>query len=308
MREALFAVFLLVAACSASVLPQGLVNDTEPMKSTDPGLLPGSEPEMPGAEQENEGAEPEQAESEQAGPEQPAKEPGPKGREADQEQAWPLTEAQYSEMCPAPKGQVPVRTTYGSSFIEYYEVQGSFEGPYWKWRDHNATKLLSLRCYRDGEKDGPAVDWDRNGLVEKELFYKDGGLNGPYRVWSNGVLVEELAYADDEYDGVWSAWTDEGVPKWVKSYKNGDRHGIWKTYYPSGALRDEQEYIGGEKTQNYRLYSEEGWLVTEREGRLEGNRFTGTIISWQEPVNGVRQGEKCTMRQGEKVSCETVAG
>jgi len=71
-----------------------------------------------------------------------------------------------------------------------------------EWKIYNISKEYSLTVkgqYIDGEKDGIWVTHNEKNILVDETSYKNGKLNGPYKVFDKeGKLIEKGIYKNDE--------------------------------------------------------------------------------------------------------------
>jgi len=302
------AAFAFVASCAYITMNKDATSDDAspvklPESITDQTGEPETPeiPEPPEPEQpvESEPQEPEPQEPEQ--PEEPA-EPAPV--------TDPQTLSDYETLCTTEPTMTAthIEQTVGRAFVDYWEfADGNKIGPSYKWLEHDKQNIRSFRCYNiDGEKDGPAVDWESDGTREFEYNYIDGELDGVYKEWEDGVLIEEKNYAAGLLHGALKRWSSESTPKVVENYMNGTKDGEWNIYHKNGQLKEEFSYDYGIRSPNFKFYYEDGSLQSERKGELKSGRFTGLTWNYGMSDSGRQEGTKCEFIDDEKISCEDV--
>jgi len=213
----------------------------------------------------------------------------------------------YESMCEVGKSDARlVEENVGSSLTRYYELpDGKKVGPYYKWLENG--QIRSFRCYNeDGEKNGPVVDWDENGNKNYEYFYVDDVFNGSYRRWTDGVMTEEKFYSHGLLNGSRRLWYEDGTLREEEFYLNGIKHLAWKTYFENGQLKDVYHYDDGMKLPDYSVFYEDGSLQSQKKGELDSGRFTGYILTFGKPENGMQEGTRCEYVDDEQTGCEEV--
>lgn len=59
--------------------------------------------------------------------------------------------------------------------------------------------------------------------IQSEMNYKNGVLNGPYKVWNrNGHQCIEATYLDGKLEGIYKVWNDKGKLIFDAVYKDGE--------------------------------------------------------------------------------------
>ena len=99
------------------------------------------------------------------------------------------------------------------------------------------TEKLLRGTFRNGKKDGPWVEYQRNGRLWFKETYKDGKQDGPF-VWyhDNGQLLDKGTYKDGKPDGPWVIYHDNGQLKDKGTFKDGKRDGPWVGYNSDGTV------------------------------------------------------------------------
>ena len=80
----------------------------------------------------------------------------------------------------------------------------------------SSSGVDSLKAnYANGERDGHWIWWRKNGLKDKEGFYKKEKKHGLWTIWndSTGIAYHKLheeTYVNDAIDGKVTKWYKEG--------------------------------------------------------------------------------------------------
>jgi hypothetical protein len=110
------------------------------------------------------------------------------------------------------------------------------EGPARIYYDDGS--LWIEEAFREGRRDGPFVEWHRNGAKAREGTFARGAKAGKWTLWRESGQVEEE-----------SDWRD-GVP-----------HGRFIAFWPSGEHRTEGRHCGGAQCGTWRTFDEAGKLL-----------------------------------------------
>ena len=130
-----------------------------------------------------------------------------------------------------------------------------------KWYNESG-QLVTREVYTAGQPqvtegyrpDG-SVEWQARTLEEnrKEVTrFNEAG--------QKTALYQTL---DNQPDGEYSTFYEDGTPKQTVNYQMGVLEGPARTFFPSGQVEHEYTYKNGEIDGTYKTYSEEGTLLTE---------------------------------------------
>ena len=63
-----------------------------------------------------------------------------------------------------------------------------------------------------------------------------GKKEGIWKFWyhDTGLKSEEIHYKNNDFDGLWTKWDENGRKKWEWTYKDGERDGISTHWYENG--------------------------------------------------------------------------
>jgi antitoxin component YwqK of YwqJK toxin-antitoxin module len=89
-------------------------------------------------------------------------------------------------------------------------------------------------------------------LYKFEEFYEDG------------LKRVEGYYRNDERDGRWNSWHDNGKLWSVANYKDGKLHGSQIVYYPNGNKYYEGRFENGLRKGVWKFWNEDGVLENEK--------------------------------------------
>ncbi|ACL67712.1 conserved hypothetical protein [Anaeromyxobacter dehalogenans 2CP-1] len=107
------------------------------------------------------------------------------------------------------------------------------EGPARTWYDDGAP--WTEGAYREGERDGPFVEYHRNGRRAREGAWAHGAKHGRWTIWYESGQVEET-----------SGW------------RAGVQDGAFASFWPGGARRAAGRHCGGAQCGRWTSYDEAG--------------------------------------------------
>lgn len=152
--------------------------------------------------------------------------------------------------------------------------------------------------------DGPAKEFDDNGLLRADAQYKNNKLEGKlirydekgrpvsreqyakgqlqgsaeyYSYTEQGVIKTVAQYKNSQLEGDWMCCFPDGSPCIKAFYKNGKLHGKRISLYQSGKPDCEENYEHGKLQGKRIIYFPEGTVWYEenyKNGRLDGERFS----------------------------------
>ena len=116
----------------------------------------------------------------------------------------------------------------------YYE-DGSYEERYYKdgTLDKEIIKyningvIIKKITVIDGKKEGKCIEYDSNGNIVFECFYKDDELDGTFKRYSNNKVILEENYKNGILDGKFTLFSNSGKIIIDGFYKDGKREGEW---------------------------------------------------------------------------------
>ncbi len=176
--------------------------------------------------------------------------------------------------------------------------------------------------FGSGEKNGPLMKWNKNGVKILEMHFQNGKPNGPMQTFfPDGNPAELKTYRDGALEGVWAKWNKEGdklvegsffrgkkngrFTYWDRSgekasegaFRDDEREGLWVRYGREGSIRSKFMMHGGDKNGVAELYYKNGQLSSKgsyRENRLDGKWIyyypTGVIKAEGSFIEGKKVG------------------
>jgi len=89
--------------------------------------------------------------------------------------------------------------------------------------------------YRQGWRDGPVVEWHRNGRKASEGSRARGEKSGRWTIWyASGAVEEESEWREGVRHGAFAASWPNGKKRTVGRHCGGAQCGTWKTFDESG--------------------------------------------------------------------------
>lgn len=159
------------------------------------------------------------------------------------------------------------------------ELLGSIPNGPAKEFDENGL-MRSEAVYKDNKLEGDLVRYDEKGRVLSRETYRQGQLQGPaqyYAYTGAGVMLTSANYKNSLLNGEWSSSFPDGTPCVLASYKNGKLHGARKAFYQNGNVDCEEIFDNGKLHGKRTLYFPQGkiWYVENyKNGRLDAERFS----------------------------------
>lgn len=108
----------------------------------------------------------------------------------------------------------------GMKWKEYTYAKGRMNGLYVLWRE-NGQKWKEYGVLND-KMEGRHTTWQSNGNKLKEVFYENGNLNGSLTTWwINGLIQETGAFKDNQRDGLFTGFHENGRKAYEARFNNG---------------------------------------------------------------------------------------
>lgn len=84
-------------------------------------------------------------------------------------------------------------------------------------------KVMWEKWWKEDLSDGSAIEYDPEGIVRREIFYREGKKNGPAVFYDEGgAKTMEGSYKDDLSDGTWKILEKDGRVKYQITYEKGE--------------------------------------------------------------------------------------
>ncbi len=115
------------------------------------------------------------------------------------------------------------------------------------WRFYGIDEgLVAEVSYKKGIKDGPSINYFRNGNKSEIVKYKEGVKEGLWRqFYDDGNTRFETVYKNGKLNGIFHYFYKNGRLKYKGTYVNGLKHGKFYKYSTSGEITTELEYVKG---------------------------------------------------------------
>jgi antitoxin component YwqK of YwqJK toxin-antitoxin module len=140
-------------------------------------------------------------------------------------------------------------------------------------------QLLSEQFYKEGKLHGPSSYFSSQGTLLSRHWFIHGKREGKACFYTpEGNLVSIQTYRDGLLDGNQKSFYPTGNLKSLLQYKSGQLHGDVYLYYPDGALKRELHFEEGKRHGFERLWNEVGLLTIEAE--FEQDKPKGIARQW----------------------------
>lgn len=155
----------------------------------------------------------------------------------------------------------------------------------------------------NGRYDGQYISYDKKGNMIGYAEYKNGQLNGNYKVWYNNRIRDDHNYKNDKLDGEYKCYDYNGNILRNDFYKNGKKHGLCKTYH-DGVLTYETSYYDGKAHGPTKCYilGKLNFIENYKYGCLDGESTywneDGNISSIINFINGSLRESKSWYKNG----------
>ena len=109
--------------------------------------------------------------------------------------------------------------------------------------------------------------WYKNSdnLKHKEE-YKNNEKNGKWEGWhEDGSKIYEEEYKDGKKEGKWTAWYQGGNKRYEGKYKDDKEEGLWEWWWINGNRKERGAYKNGEKDGKWEGWHEDGTPQYEKE-------------------------------------------
>lgn len=216
----------------------------------------------------------------------------------------------------AKDGRIITKVKYDQGYLRSIEKinrldeSGRRKG-YWEILGPN-NKVKEEGNYTQDKRNGIFKFYDRKGVLEKMITYKNGVevteeeqasviLNIKKSFYDSGAIKIIGSYDGDNKQGVFRQYDENGNIISAELYKknqkigeglidkNGFRQGPWKLYYPSGEIQAEGEYVDNLKEGKWKYFYTSGksrQVGQYRKGLPHGewNWYYENGLSWREEI------------------------
>jgi uncharacterized protein len=167
--------------------------------------------------------------------------------------------------------------------------------------------------YKNGMRQGAAVELNRIGDIIVKSFYKDDKLEGLAISFDDkGQKTEETSFKNGLKDGENIYYFSNGNIKYKQNYLNDELEGTYQSFFPNGSKYGEGNFVKGLVQNKFKNYYENGVLNSEqnyKDGLLVGKsviyNIVGDIVSTANYVNGKLEGEVIDYFDGKKLKVKS---
>lgn len=135
----------------------------------------------------------------------------------------------------------------GALISEGMVTNGVQNGIWVTYFEGDENKMKTIANYVNGSMNGPYMEMNNRGQLEKRITYLNNQIHGLYSEYKFGRPLKEYNYDSGILDGLSKEYNDRGKLVKETNYKQGQLHGTIKQYDEGGALILEYEYKNGEK-------------------------------------------------------------
>ena len=105
-----------------------------------------------------------------------------------------------------------------------------------------------ISTYKDGKLTGLHIEFSDGGQAGLITYYQNNQLHGHWGRYQFGRVAEEADYKDGKLDGVYKVYTlATGKLQTTAEYKDGVQNGYYRTFTPEGQMTTEYLYKDGKK-------------------------------------------------------------
>jgi len=122
---------------------------------------------------------------------------------------------------------------------------GIKEGAWMVYHENESIKTLS--SYIDGNLNGPYMEFNNRGQVEKKIEYINNEFHGVYGEYKYGRPIKELTYNFGVLEGPFREWNDRGKLTKKGGFLKGEQHGVLQFFDEDEKIIMEYTYENGEK-------------------------------------------------------------
>ncbi len=143
---------------------------------------------------------------------------------------------------------------------------------------YESGQTLSRRKFVEGQMQGLAEDYYRDGKLKARTFMDQDQLSGPYAsFFPDGTRESACSYVRDSLDGTLRSYYSNGQPKRIERWAMDAKVGIDSAFYEDGKLESTTAFAQDLESGPMRVYHRNGRQWTEwiyEQGRLIEIAFT----------------------------------
>ncbi len=137
------------------------------------------------------------------------------------------------------------------------DEKGQRQGP---WRGYFSTGSIRYEGnFVDDKPTGVFKYFYPQGQLRAELVHEPGedAVQATYYHRNRSVLGKGK-YVDQQMQGKWLFYNDQGVLVSEHHYQNGENHGVWKTFFTDGTIAESEKWVNGKKTGKLKRFYPDG--------------------------------------------------
>ncbi len=153
------------------------------------------------------------------------------------------------------------------------DAQGRKQGEWGKDYSNGTPKYRGT--FKDNKPVGEFLYYWPNGAKKSVLNYQDGGKATAVHYYPNGNKQSEGPYVNQQKDGDWTFYNEDGVMRARESYQKDKKHGITITYFTNGKKASEQHFKEGIQQgeeiryfENGKVMAKDHYTAGERDGQF----------------------------------------
>lgn len=169
----------------------------------------------------------------------------------------------------------------GKTEIEGSYNEGGKKEGLWTWYYPNGNILIQDN-YVDGLKEGSYIEYDENKNVIVKGNYLEDKEDG-FWFRANKDFIEEGKYVEGKREGAWKGFYKNGKPTYECNYVDNNYDGKFILYWENGRIKEQGNYQLGLRNGTWRKFDQLGNLfliVTYKNGieiRYEGVKIEPTL-------------------------------
>jgi antitoxin component YwqK of YwqJK toxin-antitoxin module len=181
------------------------------------------------------------------------------------------------ERCTIDKGIFLNRYQNGQKMNEYLSQENND-----RYREWNENGRIRKECYyKDNRLNGPYLKWYDNGKKHVQSYLRNGKFQGPYREWyDNGKIQIDMYYQNDQPHKKVSSWYENGR-KYVECYYHlSKKNGLYREWHSNGEKFIECYYLKDKRHGLYLKWYPHG--KKQLECHYKNGARHGKCLTWDE--------------------------
>jgi uncharacterized protein len=165
-----------------------------------------------------------------------------------------------------------------------------------EWLYNYQSGVLKIKeNYINGKQNGLTHKYDKNGLLDVIMNYKNDSINGVYEVYEHGILDRIFCYQNDKQNGPYKSFYPDGKIKSESFLINNELNSEKTFYNKNGTISEIDNYINDvlSSSTTYNIKSEKQKTIDykDRTGKFTMKYNNDTTILTYDMVNGEINGK-----------------